>query len=251
METPVTTNSTLTAGQPVPANVAQAATDAGLGALLRVYTPKRRNWLVIVLGLALGLFGIIVLAGFYILWLMLRTPNLSRSMAARRLYLYDQGFILTERPDNPQVYRWDNVQTVFQKIVSNRTYGVEMSRTYVYTITDRDGRTVKVTEFWNDIAQLGAHINHSVSLALLPGTLAAIERGQSVQFGDMMVNATGIAGRRKSVTWPEVRNVAIYNGYVRVDVAGRLFSLSTTAAAKIPNLPLFLELTTRLRQEAR
>jgi hypothetical protein len=247
MEAPVTTNSTLTAGQPVPANVAQAATDAGLGALLRVYTPKRRNWFVIVLGFIIGLATTVILVGFLILWAVIRTPNLSRSMAARRLYMYEHGFILADRPDNPQAYRWDNVQTVFQKIVSNRSYGVETSRTYLYTITALDGRTVKVTQFWDDIAQLGSHINHSVSLALLPGTLAAIERGQSVQFGDMMVNASGIAGRRKSVTWPEVRKVRIANGYVSVDVAGRFFSLSTTAASKIPNLPLFLALTERLR----
>jgi hypothetical protein len=53
------------------------------------------------------------------------------------------------------------------------------------------------------------------------------------------------------VTWPEVRNVRVTNGYVSVDVAGKFFSLSTTAAAKLPNLPLFLELTERLRQGAR
>jgi hypothetical protein len=251
METPVTTNSTLTAGQPVPANVAQAAADAGLGALLRVFTPKRRNWVAVVLAFVIGLVTIICLVGFFILWALFRTPNLSRSMAARRLYLYEHGFVLVERADNPQVYRWDDVQTVFQKIVSNRSYGVETSRTYLYTVTARDGRTVKVTQFWNDIAQLGSHINHSVSLALLPATLTAIQRGQSVQFGDMMVNATGIAGRRKSVTWPEVRNVRITKGFVSVDVAGRFFSLSTTAAAKIPNLPLFLTLTERLRPGAR
>ena len=247
----MTTNSTLTAGQPVPADVAQAATNAGLGTLVRVYTPKRRNWLVIVLGFVIGLATTICLVGFFILWAMFRTPNLSRAMAARRLYLYQYGFILADRPDSPQVYRWDDVQTVFQKIVSNRSYGVETSRTYTYTITARDGRTAKVTQFWDDIAQLGALINHNVSVALLPVTLTAIERGQSVQFGDMMVNATGIAGRRKSVTWPEVRNVRVTNGYVSVDVAGKFFSLSTTAAAKLPNLPLFLELTERLRQGAR
>lgn len=242
----MTTDSTLTGGQPVPGNVARAASDARLGALLRVCTPKRRNWFVIVLGFILGLVTIIGIVGFYILWSMFRTPNLSRSIAARRLYLYGYGFVLANRPDNLQVYRWDGVRTVFQNIRGGRSVG----GTYVYTITATDGRTVRLTQFWSEIAQLGEHINENVSLALLPATLTAIQRGQSAQFGDLMLSATGIAGQRKSVTWPEVSSVVIYNGYVRVDVRGKVFSLSTIAAAKVPNLPLFLELTERLRQGA-
>jgi hypothetical protein len=36
-----------------------------------------------------------------------------------------------------------------------------------------------------------------------------------------------------------------------VDIQGKFFSLSTTAAAKLPNLPLFLTLAERLRKGAR
>lgn len=124
------------------------------------------------------------------------------------------------------MYRWDGVRTVFQNIRGGRSFG----GTYVYTITATDGRTVRLTQFWNDIAQLGEHINENVSLALLPATLTAIQRGQSVRFGDLMLSATGIAGQRKSVTWPEVSSVVIYNGYVRVDVWGKVFSLSTVSS---------------------
>jgi hypothetical protein len=139
---------------------------------------------------------------------------------------------------------------VFQKIVSQRTYGIETARQYLYTITTRDGRQVKLTQFWDGIAELGPYINNRVSSALLPATLGAIEHGQAVQFGDITINASGISGRRKSVTWNEVRQVRIANGYVSVDIAGKFFSLSTTAAANLPNLPLFLELTDRLRANA-
>src|SRR5689334_18497729 len=97
MEAPVTTNSTRAADQLVPANVAQEAADAGLGALVRVYTPRQRNWLAIVLGLIISLVCILCLVGFYLLWLLFRTPNLSRSAAARRLYLYEHGFVLADR----------------------------------------------------------------------------------------------------------------------------------------------------------
>jgi hypothetical protein len=247
MGDPVTQNATLPTQQPLPDNVAQAAASAGLGALVKVYTPKRRNWALLIFNIIVGLVCAIFLLGLWLLWMVYRTPNLSRSLAARRLYLFEQGFIVLDKPDNPQAFRFDAIDTVFQQIVSRRTYGIEVARTYVYTVTARDGRVTKVTQFWSDIAELGSHINTSVSNALLPGTITAIERGQSVQFGDMTLNATGIAGRRKSVTWKEVSDVRIANGYVSVKVAGKFWSLSTVAAAKLPNLPLFLALAGRLK----
>jgi hypothetical protein len=243
-------DATVPPNQAVPANVAAVAAAAGLGALQRVHVPRRRSWLLIIANIIIGLLTAVFLIGLWLLWVISRTPNLSRSQAARRLYLYEQGFIVLDRPDDPQAYRWDAIDTVFQKIVSQRTYGIETAKNYLYTVTRRDGRTVKLTQFWAGIAELGPHINERVSAALLPGTLAAIGRGQGVQFGDITLNGAGIAGRRKSVSWPEVRAVRLNNGYVSVDVAGKFLSLSTTAAANIPNLPLFFELTERLARNA-
>lgn len=237
--------------QPLPEPVERAAAAAGLGAFQRVYVPQRRNWALLIFMFIVGLLTTFVLVGFWLLWAIIRTPNFSRSMAARRLYLYENGFILVNRPDDPQAFRWDGIQTVFQKIISNRTYGVETGRTYTYTITAQDGRTVKVTQFWKDIADLGQRINVGVSSALLPAAQAAIEHGQGVQFGDMTLTAEGITGRRGSARWSDVSKVTIANGYVRVAVAGKFLALSNTAAAKIPNLPLFLTLAGRLRQQSR
>jgi hypothetical protein len=199
-----------------------------------------------VVGIVFSLAFTIALVGFWMLWLMIRTPNLSRSQAVRRIYLYEHGFVSADRPDDPQVYRWDDIDTVYQKIVSRRSYGIETSKTYLYTITRRDGRTLKLTQFWADIVTLGPHINESVSMALLPVTLAAIDQGQGVQFGDMTLTADGIAGQRRTVSWAQVRKMRINNGYVSVDIEGRFLPLSTTAAAKLPNLPLFFALAERL-----
>ncbi len=247
----MTQNPTVNAGQSVPDNVAHAAANARLGPLQRVFVPKRLNWFLLVFLILIGLATLIILVGFFLLWMAFRSPNLNGSFRRRRLYLYEQGFVLAERPDDPQVFRWDDIRTVYQRIVSQRTYGVETARTYLYTVTRRDGRTVKLTQFWAEIAQLGPHVNTCVSTALLPGAVAAIRHGQSLDFGDMTVNATGIAGRRKSVAWREISQVQIANGYVRVGIAGKFFSLSTTAASNIPNLPLFFALTDELRKQSR
>ena len=47
-------DSTLTANQPIPPNVVQAATRAGLGSLRKVYVPQRRNWFLLVFLFLIG-----------------------------------------------------------------------------------------------------------------------------------------------------------------------------------------------------
>src|SRR6266516_666776 len=134
MGDPVPQDSPLTPSQPVPANVAQVAVASGLGTFERVYVPKRRSWALIIVNLFLALLTLFVLVGFWLLWVLFRTPNMSRSQAARRVYLYERGFIVADRPEDPQVYRFEDIDTVFQKIVSQRTYGFETARSYLYTI---------------------------------------------------------------------------------------------------------------------
>jgi hypothetical protein len=234
--------------QAAPAEIARVATAARLGRLLHVYQPKRQNWFLIAFMFLVGLATAIVLVGLWILWMIFRTPNLSKSVGARRIYLYEQGFVLVERPEDPQVYRWDAIDTVFQKIVSQSYNGVPTGTKYFYTINRRDGATAEVTLFWEGCAQFGAHVNESVSAALLPRAVAAIERGQGIQFGDMTLTRDGIAGKRQSVTWAQVSGIQVANGFVRVKVQGKTLSLSTTAASDLPNLPLFLTLANRLHR---
>src|SRR2546421_9264353 len=195
---PMTQDSTLVPNQSLPANVAQLATAAQLGPFRRVYLPKRRNWFLLFFTFLIALLTTVILIGFWLLWMIFRTPNLSRSQAARRLYLFERGFIVVDRPDAPQVFRWDGIDTVFQKIVSQRTYGIETAKNYLYTITTRDGRTVKLTQFWDGIGELGPYVNHAVSSALLPGLLDPLQRKQSEAFRDMTINPAGVARRRST-----------------------------------------------------
>lgn len=232
----------------VPANVADVAANAGLGSFVRTFVPRRRNWFLLIFNLLVGLAMAVFLIGLWLLWVVLRTPNFSRSLNARRVYLYERGFVIAERPDDPQAYRFDAIDTVFQKVVSQRSYGIEVAKNYLYTVTARDGRTVKLTQFWADIDKLGPHLNSSVSQALLPGAVAAIEHGQGVRFDDMTLTAAAFAVHDKQVGWADVRSVWINNGYVGVNVTGRRLALSRTAAAKVPNLPLFFALAERLSQ---
>jgi hypothetical protein len=236
--------------EPVPGPIAAAAAHANLGALEGVFTPKKINWFVLVMSMLIGLATLIFVVGLFVLWYLFRTPNLSPRQARKRLYVYQLGFVVANSPDQPQVFRWDDVQTVFQKIVRRTSYGVTVATNYQYTITRRDGATIKITNFWNNVEILGSHINNNVSRALLPGMRAALRNGQGVRFGDIVMTAATVTGKRETVPWSQVKSVTVNSGYVRVNLANKFFSLSTKPAAAIPNLPLFLTIAEELRMSA-
>lgn len=238
--------------QSLPADVAQAAAEANLGRLRQVYTPKLMNWFLFAWALILCLVLCVVLVGFWALWQMFHTsPNLNRAAAARRLYLFELGFVLAGRPEDPQVYRWDGIDTVFQHIVRRSySYGLYTQTMCSFTVTRWDGVSVKLGNFWNDALTLGTYVNQQVSDALLPAMLTSIQEGHKVQFGAMTLAREGITAKRGSATWAEVRKVNLGNGYVNVFVAGRKLSLAGAAASKVPNLPLFLTLVSQLRGSA-
>jgi hypothetical protein len=238
------------AAPPLPPAVATAATQWQLGPLQRVFTPKRVNWFVLTFMILVGLATAVIGVGLILLYFAVRTPNIWPAQAAKRLYVFELGFIVADKPGEPQVFHWDGVDTVFQRIVRRSTYGVTVNTEYRYTITRRDGYTIKITNFWDGVEELGRHINHNVSIALLPRMRAALAQGQSIQFGDITLSAAEVRGKRHTATWSQVRSITVQNGYVRVNLQGKFLSLSTKPAAAIPNLPLFLTLADQLRQAA-
>jgi len=90
----------------------------------------------------------------------------------------------------------------------------------------------------------------TVSAAQLPGAIAALDRGEQLAFGDLRISTTGIHAPKGFVPWASVKAVSIYQGRVSVRQEGKFFSLSSQAAEKIPNCPLFLTLGQMLTRQA-
>lgn len=256
-------------GPVIPPDVAQLAHTRGLGRLTGSYGAKRVR-LIPFIGLALLAGGPLVLAAYFavrgnwggalivvalgglFLFLLLRTPNISRRQAAKRIYVFEQGFIQVDRTGPRAYFRWDAVGSVLQRITRNYTNGVYTGTTYLYTITRSDGVTVRLTHFYEGIAALGETIAREVTRVQLPRAIAAIQQGQTLGFGDLAINAAGIAcAGRGSVPWREIEQVQVNRGYVSLRRAGKWLAWSGKPAAQIPNLFVFLTLAEQLRATAR
>ena len=237
--------------RPISDGAAALAAAEGLGALRATFAPKRRGFWGL-LGLAvLGLFGLLafVLPGLFFLWLLARTPDLNRGQAARRIHCFERGLVLDE-PSGPVAFRWDAV-SVLQRITRRYVNGIHVGTAYDYQLFRPDGHKSRLTGFYADPEVWGAAIQHEITRAQLPGVLALLNGGGTVHFGDMAVNAGGVAAaNRGGVPWGEIEQVEVRRGMVAVRKAGKWMPWSHTPVHKIPNFFLFLCVVEELRGRA-
>ncbi|WP_033217759.1 DUF6585 family protein [Kitasatospora phosalacinea] len=234
--------------RPFSDGVAALAAAEGLGGHRAVFLPKRSGFWRL-LGLAVfGLFGLLafVLPGLYFLWLLWQTPNLNRKQAARRIHCFEHGLVLDE-PSGPVAFRWDAV-SVLQRITRRYVNGVYVGTNYDYRLFRPDGTKGRLTGFYADPEVWGAAIQHEITRAQLAGALALLNGGGTVHFGDMVVNAAGVAtANRAGVPWGEIEQVEVRRGMVALRKAGKWMPWSNTPVHKIPNFFLFLCVVEELR----
>lgn len=231
--------------------VAALAAAEGLGELRASFGPKRVSGagmagLVFFCLLGLALF---VLPGLFFVWRLMQTPNLNGKQAAKRIHCFEHGVVAAGRDGRPVAFRWD-AMTVLQEITRRYVNGVYTGTTYKYTLV-KPGATVELTGFYADPEVWGVAIQHEITRVQLPGVLELLRQGGTVQFGDITVNAGGMAtAKRGGLAWGEIQRVEVKQGVVFVGKAGKLLSWSNTPVSKIPNFFVFLEAVDRLRAGA-
>ncbi len=226
-----------------PNDVLTRAHQESLGRHIATFHPKRRTVAVIAM-IVMGLASLVILVGFYFLWLAFQS-SLNPRQAAKRVYVFDHGFMTVNHAGPESTYRWDRISSVYQEITVNYSNGIKTGTTYVYTIIRDDDVQTKLTHFYDDIARLGRLVCDQVARTHLPAVEAKLSRGENVQFGDVSIGRPGIAIRKGIVPWPEVEAVNVREGYVSIKRAGKWMAAGGTPAKKIPNLYLFLHLADR------
>jgi hypothetical protein len=253
----------------LPPDVAGFAQAHRFGRLVAAYRPKRTPILALI-GIALfilaplaGAVAFVVVYGVSawpgvllmlaiaapFIWLLSRSPVFNRTVAARRVYVFEGGLVHADR--GLTEYPWPAIMSVQERIIRQYVNGVYTGTQYLYTVRRNDGRVLKLTQFYDGIAQLGQGISEQVARVHLPHALAAIQRGETVPFGDLGVHATGVVSARHGLLpWTELEQVQVVQGYVRLRKAGKWLAWSHKAAADIPNLYVFLTLADQLQRSA-
>ncbi|HKT03241.1 MAG TPA: DUF6585 family protein [Rugosimonospora sp.] len=260
---------TLLVAPPVPDEVQALARARQLGEHTATYRPqalRRRVALAYALGgvvllLSAPLFALIRLwpvglacaaLGVLCLYQLARKPATASRYAAKRVDVFRHGFIESDHTGPRADFRWDAVTSVYQRICPTYTTGIWAGTTYLYTVTRGDGVQVKLTQFYQGIAALGETIAREVTRVQVPRAMAAIARGETVRFGDVAVDATGVACPRRGRTpWGEIERVQVNRGCVALRRAGRWRTWSGKPASQVPNLFVFLTVADLLLHDAR
>ena len=78
----------------LPPGVAALAADQNLGQVRAIYRPRMASWFLVIIALLVGIATSWLIVGLVVLWAMVKNnPRLSRKQGAKRVYVFDNGFI--------------------------------------------------------------------------------------------------------------------------------------------------------------
>lgn len=247
---------------PEPPDVQALAGEKALGRLVSVTKPTERParvviWLIVGLipfvffGVT-GPYGTLVVCPFFfglaIVHLM-RSPWFAKGFAARRIYVYERGFVhanprrvrIFERGfahakprHSLEPYPFDEI-TDFQ--VYRTTRGKRSKTTCM--IFAADYRKLYLDDSWDTPTVVKALGAHTVQVRL-PAARAALQKGETLTFfGKLIVDAHGVTGPRGSALWSEIEVVAGPRGLVVILGSNDFLPLLVKRARHLPNLQLF------------
>lgn len=186
------------------------------------------------------------------IWIERSTTKKNRGL---RLDLHDHGLTAVVK-GRVHAVRYEST-SVLQNTV--RHTGVGGYTSYAYTLTDVDGakvvlrgradRTGEVAEkgkFANP-REWGPAVQEAVTRAQLPRAVVTLNSGGRLDFGRLWVTRDGVGSARESAQWHEIQEIKVFDGFVKLKVAGRWRALTSAAVSTIPNFFVFLALAEHLR----
>lgn len=193
-----------------------------------------------------AIFTLLVLAG--LVW------NIIYSLQSRSwcVYVFNQGFVFL-KDGQPDIFRWEEVQVIWQQIKQYYYYGFRISKTHKYIIECVDGHRVVFNDRFKNVEELGNGLSQQISEFMLPKILEDYNAGNVVTFGPLSVSQQGINNGEELLPWSSIQEIEASQGpvsvirasqdIVKVRKEGKRRNWSTVPVAKIPNFFVFLALT--------
>ena len=152
---------------------------------------------------------------------------------ANTLHVFEHGCVLGhDSEESTNAFRWDEVISFSQKVVEQMVNKSSLSMQYKYDSTEYGftfklpGRTLTLTGRSNEQRSSALEgfrelVSPLVARAQVPGMLAAVQRGETLEFGSLKLASTGLtkpAWRKKNqnLVWKDLRDVAVVRGNLRI-----------------------------------
>ncbi len=181
--------------------------------------------------ISIGLFVLGGLAG----WAAYKNWN-------RGVAVYEKGFVWRDRAGlHPWI--WEEQASLTAAITRHYTNGIYTGTTHVYTLLNKQNERLVLTDAYQNVEELASLIEQSIFPLLYDRAAAQYNSGQAVVFGPVAISKSGIVIGKKTYPWPEVQQVSIQQGFLKVSKRdGGWFSGASAAASAIPNLRVLLSI---------
>jgi len=154
--------------------------------------------------------------------------------------MYERGFAYNDRK-GIQVWRWEDVVSMTSAITRHYHSGIYTGTTHIYTLYNRKNRRLVLSDSISKVEELAKNIDEGIFPLLYARAADGYNAGQVVAFGPVTINTAGISIGRKTYSWPDVKEVSIHKGILKVSRKdGSWFSGASASAATIPNLRVLL-----------
>jgi hypothetical protein len=183
------------------------------------------------LGLAFVLFSFALLAG----WGAYSNWN-------KGVVVSERGFAYKDRK-GIQIWRWEDVVSMTSAITRHYHNGIYTGTTHVYTLHNRKNRRLVLSDTLSKVEDLAKDIDESIFPLLYRRAADGFNAGQAITFGPVTISTAGIVIGKKTYTWPDVKEVSIHKGILKISrKEGGWFSGASATASNIPNLRVLLSL---------
>lgn len=167
----------------------------------------------------------------------------------QRIYVFDGGLVHDSDRQGAEVFAWRDTAVRRQHTVYRRNGRFGSSYTaYLYFLTRADGRRLDLSnEDLDGLAEWGGRIMEDATRARLPGAVAKLNAGQTLDFGPLSVTGQTVSDGRQVLPWAQVEQVVVHNGMIAVQgpAAGR--RLIGHPVELVTDLGVFLTLADTLR----
>ena len=159
---------------------------------------------------------------------------------------YERGFAYNDRK-GLQIWRWEDVVSMKSAITRRYTNGIYTGTTHVYTLYDHQNRRLVLSDSFGKVEELAKGIDGNIFPLLYGQAANQYNTGETIIFGPVAINKTGIVIGKKTYPWTEVKQVSLHRGVLKVSrKEGGWFRGARAAASVIPNLHVLLAIIQQL-----
>jgi hypothetical protein len=156
--------------------------------------------------------------------------------------LYENGFAHYDRKGLQQV-RWEQIEAVWQRVTKHYTNGVYTGTTHSYTVQAQNGVKLVLDDKLAKVEDLGNAIQAGAAKALWPKYVAALQAGQRLTFGPLVLDANACPPQQ-SAQWKDIKAIKS-RGVISVKKEGGWLNWASATVPQIPNFYIFYELVGR------